>query len=70
MSAFDRLPIAYRNLCHSVAKAQPPRLLAHRKVPISPQNRRVRLAADLDVARAKTFPNRVTRQQLRWAARK
>jgi hypothetical protein len=46
MSAFDRLPAEYRELCAAIAKNSPPRILAHRKVRLSPQNRRVRFAAD------------------------
>lgn len=53
MSAFDRLPSDYRNLCERIA-------MRHA---LSPQNRNVRFAADLSFASRKTFPNRYTRQQ-------
>jgi hypothetical protein len=36
---------------------------------LSPQNRRVRFAVDTDNARAKVFPNFISRQQLRREAR-
>lgn len=68
MSAFDRLPEDYRKLCGEIAKASAPLILAHRKVPLSPQNRRVRYAADLHLA-APMSPNGGSRQ-LRRAASK
>lgn len=65
MSPFDRLPEEYQKLCAEIAKNSPPRILAHRKVPLSPQNRRVRLTADFLQAGRNNPPGRVTRQQRR-----
>ena len=76
MSAFDRLPGAYRDLCKRIANALPARKMGGIKgakafdLPISSQNRQVRFEADMLLARGKAFPNKETRQQRRWAARK
>lgn len=69
-SAFDRLPVGYRDLCSRITLAwQRPK-----QARLSPQNRRVRFAADSLLAGQKSFPNSVTRQQERastkpWKAR-
>lgn len=69
MSAFDRLPQSYRDLCRRLAAEQPPRILGHRKVQLSPQNRRVRFGVDLHLAASKQFAHRETRQQRRARSR-
>jgi hypothetical protein len=66
MSAFNRLPKTYLDLCRRIAKAW---TLPKQQFKLSPQNRRVRFAADLHLASQKSFPNRVTRQQRRAAER-
>lgn len=76
MSAFDRLPRPYRDLCRQIARDErAPRMLGGYRgakafeVPISAQNRGVRFEADYRLASAKTFPNNMTRQQERASAR-
>jgi len=66
MSAFDRLPGDYRGLCLRITYAW--KLPKKRR--LSVQNRRVRDHADLILANEKTFPNKITRQQRRFAARR
>jgi hypothetical protein len=60
MSAWDRLPKPYRDLCEKLA-ARDKR---------SPRGKRVRGGVDLHLAQQKTFINTVTRQQRRFAERK
>lgn len=73
MSSFDRHPL--RADYEAAAVQFAPRRLGGSKgarswdVPISAQNRRVRFAVDLQLARAKEFPARETRQLRRQVAR-
>jgi hypothetical protein len=46
MSAFDRLPPEYLELCKKIGENS----VARGQKPLSPQNRRVRFAADLHLA--------------------
>lgn len=59
MSAWDRLPKPYRDLCEQLA-AQDRR---------SPRGPRVRFGVDMYLAKQKTFINTETRQQRRARAR-
>lgn len=63
MSAFDRLPQSYRELCEQIGRNS----VRPKQRPLSPQNRRVRLVADLHLAKQQDFPNTMTRQQRRAA---
>jgi hypothetical protein len=69
MSAFDRHPL--RREYEAASLRFPRRVLAHRDMPISPQNRRVRFAVDTEQARARSsaYPIRETRQLRRQVKR-
>lgn len=68
MSAFERNPL--RKKYEEAGRTLGVRLVGSRRLPLSGQNRRVRFAVDADLARAKLFEHRDTRQQRRWAKRK
>lgn len=65
MKKFSRLPKEYQALCKRIGEQS----VAPKQRLLSPQNRRVRFAADLHLASQKTFPRGDTRQQRRAAER-
>ena len=68
--SWERQPRDYRKACEAAAKVMRSGTPGMAAKGCSPQNRRVRFAVDTDLARAKLFPNRETRQQRRHAQRK